>query len=569
MNRTLFFFFTTSVVFALLLLTSCTPLRNRKTLNDMEALMPERPDSALAVLRVLQPRDLPGLHVRPLHALLLSEALDKNYIDLTDDSLALAANNYYGEHGSQLHRLKSWYYLGRIRFNSGNYAEAVICYNKALEKAESLENNHYIGLINREIANAYSEVWDDYHAEQYIRKSVNAFTMAGEERYAAYSQLARARMLRKHGDFEECESILDEMLESVGDDYIISSIYELKGLNALSHVEPRIDAYLDYFEKAHFGSVLPLNATRFATLAYAQQLAGNSDSSDYYLNKAKLSMQSKEDSIAVTYSGFRLASLRMDYKCAVDYLKEYLNLQDPAISKGLEQSVSFYQSTFYQNESRLNAMKTRVTALSYGIVVLLLAMLAFYLLSTNRKHRMRIIEEIVRTEEVLNDLELIRNEKKEMGRIIATLFENRINILDTLSEQYEMVDDSHQRKMREKGRELSRDEIVASFKKAIRNLRKDKDITVSLEDTLNIWKDGIMEKLRHVFGNGSTSKIKMTDEDFKFAPYYFSGLKQKTISYLTGYSEPAIKERKYRMKMKIEALDDSFSEEKALFLSSL
>ena len=170
---------------------------------------------------------------------------------------------------------------------------------------------------------------------------------------------------------------------------------------------------------------------------------------------------------------------------------------------------------------------------------------------------------------MLNDLEMIRNEKKEMGRIIATLFENRINILDTLSEQYEMVDDNHQRKMREKGRELSRDEIVASFKKAMRNLRKDKDITVSLEDTLNIWKDGIMEKLRHVFGNGSTSKIKMTDEDFKFAPYYFSGLKQKTISYLTGYSEPAIKERKYRMKMKIEALDDSFSEEKALFLSSL
>ena len=131
--------------FLLVLLVSCAPVRDRRTLNDMEALMPERPDSALAVLGGLQPRDLPGLHLRPLHALLLSEAFDKNYIDLTDDSLALAANHYYGDHGTKLHRLKSWYYLGRIRFNAGNYAEAVICYNKALEYAEALTNYHYMG----------------------------------------------------------------------------------------------------------------------------------------------------------------------------------------------------------------------------------------------------------------------------------------------------------------------------------------------------------------------------------------------------------------------------------------
>ncbi len=101
-------------------LSSCGPVRDRRTLDEVETLMPERPDSALAVLRGMKPRDLPGLHVQPLHALLLSEALDKNYVDLTDDSLIMAANQYYGEHGTKLHRLKSWYYLGRIRFNSGN-----------------------------------------------------------------------------------------------------------------------------------------------------------------------------------------------------------------------------------------------------------------------------------------------------------------------------------------------------------------------------------------------------------------------------------------------------------------
>ena len=194
-------------ILLVIFLSSCAPVQDRRTLNDMEALMPEKPDSALAVLRGLQPRDLPGLHVRPLYALLLSEAFDKNYIDLTDDSLALVANKYYGDHGSKLHRLKSWYYLGRIRFNAGNYAEAVICYNKALEYAESLTNYHYMGLINREIANAYSKVWDVYHTTEKLRESIEDFKLANEERYTAYSELALVSGLLKLKQFDEARQV--------------------------------------------------------------------------------------------------------------------------------------------------------------------------------------------------------------------------------------------------------------------------------------------------------------------------------------------------------------------------
>ncbi|MCR5519038.1 MAG: tetratricopeptide repeat protein [Bacteroidales bacterium] len=118
-------------------------------------------------------------------------------MDLTDDSLAIAANQYYGDHSSRLHRLKSWYYLGRIRFNAGNYAEAVISYNKALEYAEALNSSHYMGLINREIANAYDSVWDTFHATERLRESVRAFQSANEETYAAYSELALASCLLK------------------------------------------------------------------------------------------------------------------------------------------------------------------------------------------------------------------------------------------------------------------------------------------------------------------------------------------------------------------------------------
>ena len=569
MKRTRFRLLSLAAAVAALMLVSCAPVRDRRTLDAMEALMPERPDSALAVLRGLQPRDLPGLHVRPLHALLLSEALDKNYIDLTDDSLALAANHYYGEHGTKLHRLKSWYYLGRIRFNSGNYAEASICYNKAIEYAEALTNYHYLGLINREIANAYTKVWDNFHAIQYIEKSIAAFDSAGEQRYSAYCYLALARLYRNQKQYDNSNESLNWIFNNSTEDYLIASAYELKALNLLSEDDPDLNQVKESFSKAHIGTLLKENAVRLANLAFLQQLAGIKDSADYYINKAAQCVESFDDSLYVTFYRYRVADSGSDSLQAKNLLEDYLAFQDPAILRTLEQSVSFYQGNYYYSEARVNALKARIRALSYGLVIVLLTVLVFFLLSRNRRQKAMIIEEMSKISEIRQDLYSMSNEKEEMGRMVATLFENRLRILQTLSEQYDIVDESHQLKMRERGRELSRDEIVSSFRDKMRELRKDKDINLSIEEALNVWKDGIMKRFRSVFGVDSPSKLRMSEEDFELAPYYFSGMKQKTISYLTGYTEHAIKERKHRIKQKIEALDDSFLKEKELFLSNL
>lgn len=552
-----------------IVLSSCAPVRDRRTLNDVEALMPERPDSALAVLRGLQPRDLPGLHVRPLHALLLSEALDKNYIDLTDDSLALAANQYYGDHGTKLHRLKSWYYLGRIRFNAGNYAEAVICYNKALEYAESLTNYHYMGLINREIANSYNSVWDDLHATEYIQKSIDSFSAAGEKKYVDYSRLALARTLRRRGSLAECDSLLNTMLRDVDNDYISACIYELKGLNCLSKEESPIDSIQRYFRAARIGSVLAEDATILSNLAYVQELAGCQDSSDYYLGKARNNIRSRSDSTYVIYNQSRIAAVRDDYEGAYNLYRDYNSLQSPVVYQMLEQSISSYQRSYYQNESRINAMKAKIRAISYGSVVLLLFMLALYLLSRNRKQRALIVEEMNRTAEVQQELLSMRNDNYEMGRAVATLFENRLNILQTLSDQYDMIDEAYQQTEHGGKHRQSRVEIVDSFRDMMRTLRKDKDICFSMEEILDSWKDGIMRRFRTVFGENSPSGIHMSGEDFELAPFFFSGMKFKTINYLTGHTEHALRERKRRIKQKINALSDSFFEEKTLFLSNL
>ena len=551
------------------LLVSCAPVRDRKTLNEMEALMPERPDSALAVLQGLQPRDLPGLHVRPLHALLLSEALDKNYIDLTDDSLALAANRFYGSHGSKLHRLKSWYYLGRIRFNSGNYAEAVICYNKALEYAESLENYHYIGLINREIANTYSEGWDDYHATEHIKKSIDAFNVSGEGRYCVYSQIALAKLYYRQKQFDLCNELL-ESIESVTDDqYILSQIFEIKGQILLfDNPEPDPSLLEEYFFSAEASSV-PHTVSRFSDLAYAYQLAGNTDSADFYLSKAFSSLSSPSEKLLYNNGLYRIESARGQYKEANRLLEEMYSYQDSSVINVLKQSLSFQHRNYYQSESRAYATKVKYVAVTSILIFTVLSLILLGLILLNRKQKEDILNEIALTSEIREQLSAIQREKKDMDKAMTMLFENRLRILQTLSEQYDSLMDSHQEGMHEIRKELTRDEIISSFRDKLRELRKDKDIASSMESILDTWKNGIMSKFRSIFAEDSTVKIKMTKEDFALVPYLFSNMKQQTISYLTNYSEHAVRERKRRIRRKIEALDDSFSVEKRLFLDNL
>ncbi len=551
------------------LLVSCAPVRDRRTLNEMETLMPERPDSALAVLRGLQPRDLPGLHVRPLHALLLSEALDKNYIDLTDDSLALAANRFYGSHGSRLHRLKSWYYLGRIRFNSSNYAEAVICYNKALEYAESLENYHYIGLINREIANAYDMVWDTFHAVECLEKSVNAFNDAGEDKYKAYSMLALAKGYMQLMEFEKSRLVVSEINRSLDDRYLASRISELTAELALSEGHPDKESVLSNLNDAGIGIVLTPTSPRYSMLALAHQMVGNADSADFYVQKAKDISVSLMDSIAIARAGVQIEEARGNHAEAFKLLSRSVHSQDSLVYDALRQSVAVYQGEYYKKESALNNEIAKVRLLICSIVILLLFILAIYLVALNKKQRARIVEDILQIKEIYHELEEMQQKKEGADHVIATLFENRMKILQTLSDQYEIVEESQNERIKEKRWGMSKDEIIASFRQKMRDLRKDKDIALSMEEILDTWKDGIMDKLYRIFGADNASGVEISQEELDLAPYFFSGMNYKTISYLTGFSEPSLRVRKTRIRHKIQTLDDSFSVEKRLFLENL
>ena len=128
-------------LFTILVLGLCLVSCNRhsehwKTITDMERIIEERPDSVLNVLQAIDTDELIGDEEPAKHALLLSMALDKNYIDKTSFEVLQPAIDYYEDNGSATDKLRTYYYQGRIYQNAGNDALAMECFVKAISEGD-------------------------------------------------------------------------------------------------------------------------------------------------------------------------------------------------------------------------------------------------------------------------------------------------------------------------------------------------------------------------------------------------------------------------------------------------
>lgn len=106
--------------------------------NDMdsaESVMENLPDSALVILEGIESERLSSREERARYALLMSMALDKNYVDTTTfDVLQPAIDYYLGKgKGDANDKLQTHYYRGRIYQNQGDNSHAMTSFIRASE----------------------------------------------------------------------------------------------------------------------------------------------------------------------------------------------------------------------------------------------------------------------------------------------------------------------------------------------------------------------------------------------------------------------------------------------------
>lgn len=155
----LFRIFNTFVVsaFAVVAFSSCSGKETDYALDVAENLVWTRPDSSLSVLGSVDTLRLRPESSRARFSLLYAMALDRNCIDTADISVLSPAVRYYDRHGSDTDRMMTYYYLGRLYYNGGDYLSAVKCYMQAKEYSMRSVNLVFRGLISSAISDVYAQ----------------------------------------------------------------------------------------------------------------------------------------------------------------------------------------------------------------------------------------------------------------------------------------------------------------------------------------------------------------------------------------------------------------------------
>lgn len=149
-----------SVTFLITLLSllaiSCqkTPDSIVLALSQIENCMESNPDSALTLLKQIpHPENLSG-KAQADYALLMTQAMDKNYIIPASDSLISFAVGYYGSHSeNSMEQGKSYFYYGRVMKGLKRDEDAMKYYLSAKKVFDDTQEYKMRGLISEEMGN--------------------------------------------------------------------------------------------------------------------------------------------------------------------------------------------------------------------------------------------------------------------------------------------------------------------------------------------------------------------------------------------------------------------------------
>lgn len=180
------------IIGIILCIASCTRHSHEwEKLQDVETYIVTNADSALVTLQNIQPESLINKEEKAKYALLLSMAMDKNYIDRTDFEVLQPAIDYYSEKGTPDEKLRTYYYQGRIYQNKGDNDLSMKAFINARElKDEITDTLTYANLLVAQGTYLYSS----YKIEEFIDNNLQAARLyqAIERSYYQMTSLASA-----------------------------------------------------------------------------------------------------------------------------------------------------------------------------------------------------------------------------------------------------------------------------------------------------------------------------------------------------------------------------------------
>lgn len=396
----------------MVILTSCsrTDTQLKGQLDLIESIIEEDGEQAYKMLKGLNRDSISSKSEYALYSLLMSMAMDKNYIDITSDSIIAPAVEYYRKHGSNDHKMKALYYRGVIERNAGNNESALEYFVKAEQYVPKTEDYLFAGRIYSAKQQIYRAIYDLPKSLTAQKLAYKNFSLAKDTSRIINSLINTTSLYISLNQLDSAKYTLDTLktywkkLDLVQKNLFYS--------NLLIFTKKHNKKNLNYILSSYLKDVPEKESINWIIVADSYFECNNIDSTLYSLSKYKEYHSSTANKDPVYFhilSCIEKESGR--YQRAYDALSKYINLTNQQNYKILSQDTKFTEervSTLMQ-EQREKYIRDVL------ILCIIILSLIFYLVINNLKAKN------LKLQEAKNRYILLYNSAKEELSLLSEL----------------------------------------------------------------------------------------------------------------------------------------------------
>ncbi|MDE5708250.1 MAG: hypothetical protein K2I32_02175 [Alistipes sp.] len=435
------------LLLSLVFLSGCIDSQHTlRILDDAERRMTDCPDSALTTLRSVDRRTLYTRRGRARFALLYSQALDKNCIEVDRDTLIRTALQYYRYRGPKRERALAYFYSERIYENMQHIDSAIVQIEKAEKYAQQTDDIYLKGLIANTFAILYeSQNFVEKAKDKYL-EAAGHFSQIGHKENLLGNYIGAIRKFRILKDYSNqalYHKIAKEIAFELNDTLAILSL-ELLQANKLIEEKANYNDALkilqDAITKYYHGNAL---SSYYLILSNIYIKLNKPDSALIYLQPLVDLTEGTQtrDRLEIIYMTGVSLKKQGKYKQAYEYNHEALAISDTLYFREKEESIPALKEKYKTEQlvmQNLYLKKSNRYQLCIALILLIAILFISLWLSSQRKKQILLQEQKI--SDYRNAISRLKAEyetsrKTESPTIAPEIAERRIaflkQILDT------------------------------------------------------------------------------------------------------------------------------------------
>ena len=537
-----------------LLFSAC---RVKKEVTQVWNYIQDYPDSALVSLNVM---DISSLHGRTLaeYRLLKAMALDKNYVNVSSDSLARPAYEFFKKHGPKEKELMSLYYLAVSDYYAHNDAQAIVLLDNTIDLAKQTGNHYYAGLAHILKSYAFSRTFSLSEAVTSAELGVASFEAIPDLFQVNRAKIRLADAYHSRKEYDKAVHLYFDLAKECQKDTFAMRRILVHGAYSMYLSNPsQLDSAMAFYYRAlrDYGVVLdPVEAAHFAEVS---GMSGEVSQAHQIAEQLKLLNKHPEQ---LAYLDYKLFERENKTQEALDAVKQYLELQDSILSESLEQSLVRIQRN-YQEQLRKSSERTLFLTRVIGVIsvlfllLILLVVILYFArkIHTAAKEKEELIDTIGKTATLLQETEIKNSDLEQSLQIVqkkyVSAYKKQFSKISSLVEKYYSTS----------GRKDSRDIIYKQVMDIAATIGNDQTRVGVLERDVNAALDNAMKWYRVEFPNRDSVHYNMVC-------FFMAGFSTPMIELLTRIPKNTLYSKKSRLLYEIR---ESSTLHKDLFLLAI